>query len=233
MFIVAAKKEYEFIHQVFGYPYDHIALTGFARHDQLINHVSDKKFILIMPTWRRHLRKMREEEFLSTNYYQRFQSLLNNPALQHFLQRNDQKLCFYLHYMIHDKQKLFELPPENLVYAETQHVHELLRDCSMLITDCSSVAFDAALAGKPLVYYGFEEEHYPPADSYMQLDTDGFGPVFREEDEVVQYISTLWNGEKFCREKVYDRRCEEFFEFTDASNCQRIFDKIERLLQKE
>lgn len=227
LFVVSAKKEYEFVHSVFGYPYNHLALTGLARYDQLIGKASDKRFVLIMPTWRRSLFKMNETEFMATAYYQRFQSLLNNKDFQAFLRENDLKLCFYLHYKIHDKQRLFSLPPDSLMYTATEQVHELLRACSLLITDCSSVAFDVALAGKPLLYYGFEEEHYPPGDSYMQLDTDGFGPVVRDEQSILEYMNTIWDGQCFRRESIYDRRCDDFFTFRDTNNCQRIYDAIE------
>ena len=228
--LATSERECRFLTEEFGYPESRLALTGFPRHDDLIRNVSDRGYILVLPTWRNYLRNMSKEEFKADDFFVRLQSLLQNPALAAFLKSNNLKLCFKLHYMIRDKLPLFALPDEGVAYDAPYSIRELLRDCSMLITDESSVAFDAALAGKPVVYYRFEEGQYDLSTSYFQLERDGFGPVIGDEQELVDYVCGIWDGKRLVREPEYTQRADEFFAFKDADNCQRTYDAILKML---
>lgn len=226
LFITTGRREHQFARKVFGYPENRLALTGQARHDDLLKNVSDKKYILIMPTWRKDLRQSDPESFLNSEFYIRFQSLLENQQLKSFLQTNQLKLRFYLHYMIRDRIKQFSIPTDINIYDETDSVHELIRDCSLLITDYSSVSFDAALAGKPVIYYQFQQDQYNSTESYFQYDKDGFGPVMEDEELLLEELRELWNGCCFEQLPIYKVRKDSFFEFHDTNNCQRIYDRI-------
>lgn len=226
LFAVVSQREFEYVNNILGYPEDHIALTGFARHDDLIKNCSDKRYVLIMPTWRLELKKITDEGFVNSLFYKKYQSLLNNNQFIEFLKDNNLRLRFYLHYMIRDKLKLFNIPSDVEVYFETDSVHELVRDCSLLITDYSSVSFDAALIGKPVIYYQFQEDHYSQEDSYFKYAIDGFGPVVTKETELIQEIQGFWNGREFKQKQLYTDKRNSFFEFDDTNNCQRIYDSI-------
>lgn len=221
------RRELQFLHEAFHYPPSHLALTGLARHDDLIQNASDKRFIFIMPTWRRELLHMHPEEFVKTEFYLKFQSLLCNPTFAEFLARNHVQLRFFLHFMIGNKQNLFCYPEGVSVYSETDCVHDLLRDCSMLITDYSSVQFDAALTGKPVVYYQFLPDTYNGENNYFQYDRDGFGPITHTEEELIKAVIGCWNGSAFVQPPEYVQR-QDFFEFHDTNHCQRIWDAIQK-----
>lgn len=228
--IATNHREFDYLQAAFHYPPQNLAITGMARHDDLLQYTSDKKFILIMPTWRKKLINIPPERFKTSAFYKQYHSLLNNEQLLSFLRKNNIKIRFYLHYMIHSQTDLFSDIPSEMVYETTDSVHELIRDCSLLITDYSSVAFDAALAGKPIIYYQFQVDTYDSTNSYFQYDKDGFGPVVQTEESLINQIIKLWNGSSFVRMPLYKKRSEQFFEFHDTNNCQRIFDKIEELL---
>lgn len=231
--IATTRREYRFLHQTFHYPEERLALTGHARHDDLLLNASDKRFIFIAPTWNKDAKNMGKEDFFHSAFYLRFQSLLNNKQFAAFLRNNHIKLRFCLHYMIQDKADLFDLPADVEIYNDADSIHELLRDCSLLITDYSSVAFDTALAGKPVIYYQFQADRYKSADSYFQYETDGFGPVVSEEAELIGAVQDLWNGHRFERPSFYNDRCNAFFEFRDTDNCKRIYDRIETMLKEK
>ena len=81
-FICGAKREFEYIKDVFGYPNENVVYTGFARFDNLHKGKIDKKQILIIPTWRRWFELENDEDkFLNSEYYKRWYSVLNNTKL--------------------------------------------------------------------------------------------------------------------------------------------------------
>lgn len=229
LFTTVGEKEACFVRQMFGYPEKNIAITGFARFDDLLENAADKKYILIMPTWHGDLKQMNPDEFKESDFYIAFQSLLKNQQFVDFLRDNGMGFRIYLHYMIKDKRDLFEIPTDIAVYNDTNSVHELLRDCSLLITDYSSVSFDAALAGKPVVYYQFRDDQYNSAESYFQYERDGFGPVVRTEEQLTAAVKSCWNNGQFEQPETYQARVDSFFAYRDVNNCQRVYDAINAL----
>lgn len=227
--LACAHTEYSYLCHTFGYPKENVALTGFARFDDLLKNVSDKRYILIMPTWRWDLKQMNSDDFLKSEFHVRFQSLLRNRNLIEFMKRNNIGLRFYLHYMIHNRLDLFDIPSDIEIYNATDSVHDLLRDCSLLITDYSSVFFDAAYAGKPLIYYQFQDDYYNSKESYFKYEEDGFGPVVKTEEDLINTIGSLWSESVFVQLPLYSDRCNSFFAYHDTDNCQRIYDSIVEL----
>ena len=53
----------------------------------------------------------------------------------------------------------------------------------------------------------------------------GFGPVCKSHDAVVDAVCAYMEEE--CRIKEeYERRIEDFFEFTDRNNCKRVYEAM-------
>ena len=60
-------------------------------------------------------------------------------------------------------KKLFEeLENENIKILETSKIKyfELFNECSIFITDYSSIHFDVAFLKKPIIYYQFDKEYF-------------------------------------------------------------------------
>ena len=79
-------------------------------------------------------------------------------------------------------------------------VGELTLICDCMITDYSSVCMDAALIGKPLVFYAFDLEKYA-SDRSFYFDYESYvpGPVVKSFDELIDAVSDikkLKNNEK-------------------------------------
>jgi CDP-glycerol glycerophosphotransferase (TagB/SpsB family) len=110
-------------------------------------------------------------------------------------------------------------------------VQTLLKESAFLVTDYSSIFFDFAYMQKPLAYYQFDfdkftKEHYK--QGYFDYNTAGFGPVFKTESELVEYlVKKITDG--FAQDDCYKARCKDFFPLRDQNNCQRIFEEIAKL----
>jgi CDP-glycerol glycerophosphotransferase len=72
-------------------------------------------------------------------------------------------------------------------------VHELYLAADVLITDYSSVMFDFAITGKPIIFYAYDLEAYRDdlRGFYFDLEEIAPGPVARTTDEVADALADL------------------------------------------
>ncbi|MEI5034976.1 CDP-glycerol glycerophosphotransferase family protein [Streptomyces sp. S1A(2023)] len=195
--------------------------------------------ILVMPTWRRDIvapsyNKAAKPEipFAASEYYRFFSALLRDERLLEALQYYAVELEFMPHYEIRPYLKHFRIDHPSITVSSTgRDVQLAMRECSMLVTDYSSVFFDVAYMGKPIVYTNFDDEafyskHYKRG--YFDLARDGFGPACGRVDQAVdEIIASI--ARDFQVEPEYRRRAEEFFVLRDTNNCRRAFDVIDSM----
>lgn len=233
LFICGAKNEYEYVNKKFKYTNGAVKYTGFARYDDLNS--EQNKTILLMPTWRENLYHLSDSEFINSNYYKVYNSLINNNEIEEILRTSGYKLLFYPHYEIQKRIYLFNTSNEHVIVADSKNysVPKLLKQTSLLITDFSSVYFDVAYMKKPVIYYHFDYDNYRKnhyKEGYFSYEKDGFGDICTTEKEIVlkikQYLKNNFNVEK----KYYDRS-NKFFKYRDRNNCERIYNEIIKILK--
>lgn len=240
LFICGAKPEYDYFKSVGDYPEGVLCYTGLARFDDLLRHSVAGRFILLMPTWRRYVgcnhQKTDSEnvsDFISSSFYKHYKSLLSNEKLISFLEHNGLTLRFCLHNMYRKFAPLFNSESESIqIMTENDSIHFLLTQMGMLITDYSSVFFDAAYTRKPVIYYHFDYDEFRShhfSKGYFDYVDDGFGPVVRDEDSLVDFIVCSFDGDSFVNNSEYCLRSEHFFPLHDMNNCFRIYHEIERV----
>lgn len=233
VFVSGAKPEYEYIDSAFHFGNGVPVYTGLARFDNLLP-FSVTNEILIMPTWRANLVNLSNEDFAKTDFFIKWNNLLNNNKLIELCKSKQIKIKFYLHYAFQKYSSLFKdnEAVQILKYGE-ETVQTLLKESILLITDFSSVFFDYTYMDKPIIFYQFDEEtfnqnHYEKG--YFDYRRDGFGPVCLKEEEVISCVFDLAEKD-FKNSEEYQKRSNKFFEFKDKNNCQRIFDAITEVLK--
>ena len=238
LFVCGAKREYQYFIDEGDYPDGYVQYTGFARYDDLLNGSHDGKYILIIPTWRRYLKdntcldKCRAD-FIQSNYYNTYVSLLNNETLLSIAKDNGYYIKFCLHKEFRVFQDLFDkIRPEIELVGEDESIHQLLMGASLVVTDFSSIFFDVAYMHKPVLYYHFDlieyrQKHF--SEGYFSYENDGFGPIALTEDELIQNIKNHLNNGVFEMKQYYKERVDSFFELRDNHNCERIYNAIKQI----
>lgn len=239
LFICGAKPEYDYIYNHSDYPKDNVKYTGFARFDELLEKKNDGHYILMMPTWRRYLgwsddEKDNERQFLASEYYNRYVSLLKNEKLLTFAREHHYKIYFILHAEYRKFESLFPTVDGDVVcfVKKGESIHNYLMGASLLITDYSSVFFDVAYMGKPVIYYHFDYEEFRRkhlSESYFSYERDGMGPVIKDEDSLVETVKEMYDGHSFVLSEKYRERTSKFFVYRDHHNCERIFNEIKNI----
>lgn len=234
LFICGAEPEYEYIKVNFGHPQGVVQYTGFARFDSLDDYQLNDQ-ILFMPTFRKYLQGINEEKFLTEDYYNSWQAILNSPKIIDLLEHNDLQLVFYPHYEMQKYVHLFHSSSDRVIIADFDHydVQTLLKESKLMVTDFSSVFFDFSYMRKPVIYYHFDREryikgHYDFTQGYFDYDTMAPGKVIFDENSLVDEIRNCIES-NFSVGNEYSKRRDTFFTKSDQQNCERIFRAIQML----
>mgnify|MGYP001084165943 CR=1 FL=1 len=215
--------------------------VGMPRLEKLENNTS--RTILFMPTWRRRLMEQKEdsqkgiyrwhlrEGFWQSVYYRMYHEVLNDKAFLNRCQDAGYRVLFMPHPIMQPYILEFQVSDEVITLPYETSIREIFEKSSMMITDYSSVAFDFAYLHKPVIYWQFDREEFFAShtyrEGYFDYQTMGFGEVVTTKQTLYQTIDTYL--ESGCREKdVYEKRVNDFFTYTDAKCCERIYEKVMR-----
>lgn len=226
-FIVSSQREKELVHNELFYPESAIKITGMARFDRLLKQTSfwhayqKRKRLLIMPSWRKGQEHLSEKEFIETDFYEGFISLLTNERLQAAIHQSDLTISLYLHNNFQKYRHLFQTPGIRILESEAENVQDLMKSHGIMVTDFSSVGLDFVLQKRPVFYYQFEEEIAEKRADPNQL---AFlpGPVYSDPDKLVSAIlkKTRWN---ILSREYRQNLKKNLYTYMDSRACERTY----------
>lgn len=238
LFICGAKPEYDYVLKEFGYPKDNVAYLGFCRFDDYHKEHELKRQILLIPSWREWIGSKNEftdvyedtSNFENTEYYQRYQSLINNKKLHDILDHYDVQLFFYPHRNMQKFIRSFSSDCDkiSIVNNQTSSIRQLLIQSALMITDYSSVALDFAYMLKPVIYYQFDENRFREAQyerGYFDYRTCGLGEWTDHEEDVIKLVEKSIQL-NFAVNEAFRNSHQSFFPLYDDHNCARIYQKL-------
>lgn len=231
LFVCGAYPEWDYINSNFGYTNNEVRYLGFARFDRLcdVSHAMKVKQILYMPTWRANLHD--DSHFEQSLYFQKIKEVLTSPELHYILEQNQLDLVYFVHPSIRQTKYHFEPFATSCIKVlnnEDFDLQKLICSSSVIITDFSSIYFDFAYQGKPVIYYHFDYQDYRKnhySEGYFSYERDGFGPVVHDLQSLLQNLSSIViSGFKMPNEFLL--RAERFFPMRDYNNCLRHYEAI-------
>ena len=135
-----------------GWKNEDIIKTGYPRWDDYdifgSNSKKQERNIFLMFTWR----KLKKGKKISDEYYNNLYKLLNSKRLNKQLNINNVKIFFCLHHALKDSIKI-KFNEKNIRIIEQNDISTLLKNSSLIITDFSSILFDAIVQRKPLILF--------------------------------------------------------------------------------
>ena len=132
-------------------------------------------------------------------------------------------------------KSFYGLNNERIIIAEfpKYDAHDLLKKCSLLITDYSSVAMDFAYLNKPVIYYQFDYKKFRKnhlEEGYFSYVHDGFGEVIKNQTQLINLIENYIFSNYKLKEN-YQNRINDFFDLRDSNNCERTYNAILELIE--
>lgn len=226
--ICGAYPEYVYMLEAFHFPKTVVCYTGLARFDGLYNQKVNPCQILLMPTWRIWLH---QDNFLESDFWKAYSSLLTNKDLHHLLQENKQTLVFYPHYEMQPYLPEFaklDLPDcIQLADKKKYDVQTLLKESALLITDYSSVFFDFAYMYKPIIFFQFDDEEFH--QKHYQRGYFDFKHCFADWTDSIQGLLSKMATSIECHHVLSEEKkamIDEYFPLHDMHNCERIFQEV-------
>lgn len=221
-----------------------VKLLGFPRHDSLrakraATPQPERNLLLIMPTWRKSLfgallktanNRHAINNFAETEYARQYSRLLTSSRLRALAAEQGLSLAFMPHPNMAMYLAEFELPVGIQVfnYADDD-VQQVLARAALMITDYSSIAFDAAAIDVPVVYFQFDYEEFHAGGhigrlGYFDYERDGFGPVCTSFSEVEDAVANLITGPGSGVD--YPERVRDTFAYHDQGNSRRVVEAM-------
>lgn len=248
LFITSSKLEYDSMvskEYHYNYPNEIFKLTGLARYDKLMsdncNDINGENIILLMPTWRFWLvsglnpktgKRIYNEKFKETEYFKFYNSLINDKRLTKVLSEKGYKIRFIPHINMFQQLTDFESNDYIEFASDSVNYEKEFKQGKILITDYSSVFFDFAYLGKPVVYCQFDYDTFFKGQiydkGYFSYEKDGFGPICYSVDQTVDELIKLINSEHRIKKQYLDR-INSFYKYRENKNCERIYNEIIKL----
>jgi hypothetical protein len=247
LFVTSTPAELQSIvgdHTTYRYTTREVKLTGLPRFDRVreegLRFPPEKRdLIVVAPTWRQWLstadalvtgRHQVREDFESSQYAAEWTALLNSPELRELADRSGLTMGLLLHPNLQDTARLPTLPHVVPLRFEGHNVQEFFARSRVLVTDYSSMFFNAAYIERPVVYFQFDRDQMHTGwhlgrKGYFDYERDGFGPVAHSVAEAVAAITkTVDSGPE--PEPEYLNRIRETFPDRDGRCCERVADAI-------
>ncbi len=232
LFLVSSDFEKDMIVNDFGYNPKDVFVTGLSRFDTLLaDDIPKKDQLLIIPTWRDWIAN--EEDFLESEYYERYRELVYHPGIHAFANENGLKVVFCLHPNMQAFTKYFSDAPVTIINQGEVDVQRLLKESTMMITDYSSVGFDFSFLNKPIIYYQFDRERFiGKRPSHLDLDNDLPGSIVKDVDQLLNSLKEYENRE-FTMIPEHQERSRKFLKYRDLKSSERIYNVIDSVEVKK
>jgi glycosyltransferase involved in cell wall biosynthesis len=249
IFVASTKAEYHSIADddtSYRYTSREVQLTGLPRFDRVL--AAGKKFpparrdlILIAPTWRNWLVSLVEpgtqrwgidvDRFRKSDFAQNWLGVLVSDELAALAKNTGTKIGLLMHPNLQSVAPALNLPSYIETFGfENTDVRETFARARVLVTDYSSMAFNAAYIERPIVYFQFDRERMLTGGhigrrGYFDYERDGFGPVTFTPDDALKAIADVLEYGAAPRPQ-YLERIEDAFPMRDGRCCERVVTAI-------
>ncbi|WP_084127800.1 CDP-glycerol glycerophosphotransferase family protein [Demequina sp. NBRC 110055] len=247
LFVTSTVPEHESIvgdRNNYVYSTREVVLAGLPRFDALYQldnagQGSRGKYITLAPTWRHWLEGTVKNgltsaslaAFEGSDYAQQWLGLLRSDELRLAAESAGLRVALLPHPNLRQALTALGVPSHvTLLDFEDGKAQANFVDSAALITDYSSMAFNAAFLHRPVVYFQFDAERFvngghTSRPGYFSYERDGFGPVVQDVDDVVASIREALEGDGTATAE-YAARADATFAFRDAHASERVTQAI-------
>lgn len=217
IYVASSEKELRHFMEEGGYDREEIYLAGLPKLDRArLNEGADK--IVIMPTWRPWEKNEARLDPENTTYY-RFLRRMTDAVPEELRD----KVIVLPHPFFASLLKDKGAAGEELAYDR------ILRDTKLLVTDYSSIAYDAFYRGSNVVFDWSEKDacmkEYGANSSLKLSEEDAFGEICRTEEALTEAIRRAYAEPQ--RQEYIDN-FRTIVAFHDGRNCDRVIECLKK-----
>ena len=141
--------------------------------------------------------------------------------------KEEWRILVKYHPFIHDI-KMPEFSEDILDVSDEPEVNDLLPAIDLIITDYSSLIFEAAILDIPMIFYAFDLEEYEKERGFY-YDFESFvpGKIVRSFSELLEVMEK----EDYETEKI-ERFKQRFFDYWDGKSTERVVELIHKVQEE-
>lgn len=218
--VTSSKKEAEHFVKLGGYDPSYLYICGLPKYDRNSwDPLADR--IIIMLTWRAWEYNDVRFDFMNSKYYQMIERIFQAIPKEYH-----EKVTILPHPLFFDAVKDAEFDLKKYFDGNTKY-DEILRSTKILITDYSSIAYDAFYRGANVIFYWEEKEEclekYGSSAKLMLNEENVFGDIcYQKEDLEKVFVKNYAEGQR----QQYLDNYNQLVEFHDGKNTERLIEML-------
>lgn len=219
--VVSSEKEARHFIELGGYMPEMIYTSGLPKYDRnVLNEDADK--IVIMLTWRPWEYNDARYNFAETKYYQMLYRIFKAiPEKYH------SRIIILPHPLFYDAVQGADFELKRYLNNDAKY-DDILKQAKVLITDYSSIAYDAFYRGSNVLFYWEEKDecmgNYGPSTKLMLNHDNIFGKICYNANELSAVIGDAYDSPQ---DPLFQKRYGELVQFHDGNNTERLIKFLE------
>lgn len=202
-------------------------ITGLARWDMIDlaqERLNKRDKILVFYTWRPWLDDISDKAFRASQYFQHIKATLT--ILSDY---DDKQVILMMHPKLHATLDQSLLSKVKLWTDNDGPMNELLSSVATVITDYSSISWEAYYREIPVVFDMFDQTRYADeVGSYIDLDELPFGVKVTQDRDLQVALSEIAESHyQLTSQELADKT--KYFAFQDQGASERIHHQIQSL----
>lgn len=219
--VVSSQLEADHFVDLAGMQREDLYVTGLAKFDKCYRNENADK-IIIMLTWRRWETNQASTDITATKYHKMIERIYNAVP-----DKLKDKVIILPHPLMAERFQGSSGLGEHIMTPDSYDL--IFRDCDMLITDYSSIAYDAFYRGANVAFCWDEKdecmEHYGEGSHLMLNEDNAFGDICMNEEDIKRAIENNY-GKSQTQENIDKYR--KIVEFHDGKNSDRIIEHLKQ-----
>ena len=221
--VVSSKLEKDHFIELGGLKEKELYVTGLAKFDNCMRYDNADK-IVIMPTWRRWETNEASIDFTKTKYYKMLERMVDSiPGEYH------NKLIVLPHPLMKKVISETEDKLSKYMVSDDTSYDDVLKTCDLLITDYSSIAYDAFYRGAKVIFYWEEKEecmkHYG-GNAHLMINEDNiYGDICYNKNDLKRVFAKNYMKKQ---KSDYIKKYKQIVEFDDGKNSERIIECLKK-----
>lgn len=197
-------------------------ISGLPKFDRNTRNENADK-IVIMPTWRPWEINESRSSFTDTKYFKMIMRIYNAIPTDLL-----DKVSILPHPLIVNELKKISADISDKIYIGARY-DDVLKDTAVLITDYSSIAYDAFYRGARVVFYWEEKDYcmsqYGPSTKLMLNEGNVYGDYVYSADELADVVRRNYDNPQT---KAQLKRYSHIVEYHDGKNTQRLIEFLKK-----
>lgn len=231
LLMTSSEFEKEIVMSNLAFDGDRVPVTGLARWDMIDLHsernmVRDK--ILVFYTWRPWLDDVDDTQFHGSQYFKHLRKVITKLGNQYL----DKQVIIMLHPKLHSAFNHELLTHVKLWTDDDGPLNELLSSVSVIVTDYSSISWEAYYREIPVIFDMFDQKKYVSwVGSYIDLDSLPFGIKVTGDETLIDALREVKNNDYQLTLNELENK-KKYFAYQDNNASERIHQAVQLINMK-